>query len=122
MMGWTPGLAQFDLSRMVQQAVALHQQGQLDQAEALYKRILAQSPQHFDALHLSGVIAYQRRDPETAIRLIGLAVQIEPDNAAAHANHAAALRDRGHTEAALSSFDRAIGLQPDLAEDRKSVV
>ena len=115
-MGWTPGLAQFDLSRMVQQAVALHQQGQLNQAEALYKRILAQSPQHFDALHLSGVIAYQRRDLETAIRLIGLAVQIDPDNAPAHANHAAALRDRGHTEAALASFDRAIGLQADLAE------
>jgi protein O-GlcNAc transferase len=115
-MSWTPGLAQFDLTRLLQQALGFHRQGQLEQAEALYRRILAEAPRHFDAQHLLGVIAFQRRDLETAIRLIGQALQIEPNNAVAHANHAAALRDFGHSDAALSSFDRALALEPNLPE------
>jgi len=36
-----------------------HKAGQLAQAETLYRQILQQQPNHPDALHLLGVIAYQ---------------------------------------------------------------
>lgn len=42
------------LLQALQQAVQLHQQGRLDQAEHHYKGILAAQPNHFDAKHLLG--------------------------------------------------------------------
>ena len=41
------------------QAITLHQQGRLMEAESIYREILRQQPEHFDALHLLGVIAIQ---------------------------------------------------------------
>ena len=40
-------------------AIALHQQGMLGQAEAIYRQLLAIEPRNADALHLLGVIACQ---------------------------------------------------------------
>ena len=39
------------------QGVALHRQGKLVEAERIYGEVLQQQPNHFDALHLLGVIA-----------------------------------------------------------------
>ena len=46
-----------DPAALLAEALAAHRQGRLAEAEALYRRILALVPQHFDALHLLGVIA-----------------------------------------------------------------
>ena len=51
-----------------QQALAFHMQGQLAQAELLYREILAQVPDHFDALHLRGVLEGQRKNSAAAYR------------------------------------------------------
>jgi hypothetical protein len=37
-----------------------HRHGRLNQAAQLYRAILAHDPQHCDALHLLGVVAYQQ--------------------------------------------------------------
>jgi hypothetical protein len=50
-----------------QQAIALHQQGLVDQAAALYEDILRSRPLHFDALHCLGVVASQRCDHQQAV-------------------------------------------------------
>jgi Flp pilus assembly protein TadD len=52
-----------DPPSLLAQAVALHQQGALTTAEALYRRVLAAAPRHADALHLLGVLAAQRGRP-----------------------------------------------------------
>ena len=57
-----------------QQAVGLHQRGMLAEAEAAYPTILRLRPDHFDALHLLGVVALQTRRPEQAAALIGQAL------------------------------------------------
>ena len=49
-----------DASEQLKRAVALHQSGKLSEAEALYRSVLDQRPDDFDALHLIGVIHYQR--------------------------------------------------------------
>ena len=41
-------------------AIQRHQSGLLDEAAEAYRRVLATQPDHADALHLLGVIAYQR--------------------------------------------------------------
>lgn len=100
----------------LQQALALHQKGQLAQAQTLYDRVLQLQPDNFDALHLSGLIALQSRNPALAVELIDRALAINPGHADAHANKANALRKLGQFESALASYDSAIQLRPGHAE------
>jgi predicted TPR repeat methyltransferase len=104
-----------ELAALLGQAVALHQQGRLEQAYALYQQVLARDPQQFDALHLSGVIERQRGNPGRAAALIRAALQVDPQQARAHANLGAALNDLGQPEAALDSIDAALRLDPRYA-------
>src|SRR5215467_8475346 len=98
-----------------QQALALHQNGQWVQAQTLYQEILKTQPEHADALHLSGVIALQTHNYQTALHLIDRAIQIRPD-ATCYSNRGAALQGLTQLEAAVASYDRAIALKPDFAE------
>ncbi len=94
------------------QAVALHQQGRLEQARTLYREVLEAHPQHFDSLHLLGVIALQSGSPEEGIALIRDAIRQDSAVAPAHFNLGTALLQCRQLEPALASFDRALALQP----------
>lgn len=97
------------------QAVALHQQQRLADAERIYREVLQRQPNHFDALHLLGVIALQTGHMEQAADLISKAIELNANVAAAHSNLGTALRDLKRPESALASFDQAIALEPDFA-------
>ena len=43
----------------LQEALALHQQGRLSQAQVIYRQLIEADPRHVDALHLLGVVAHQ---------------------------------------------------------------
>jgi predicted TPR repeat methyltransferase len=103
------------VTALLREAVGLHQQGRLDDARALYGRVLEMAPRQFDALHLSGVIAKQRGEPELAMHLIAQAIEVDPAHAAARCNLGAALQDLGRTEEALASYEQATGLDPKYA-------
>jgi len=100
---------------LLQQAVALHQRGQLDAAQALYRQVLTLDPRQFDALHLSGVIAQQQGRAQQAVELIAQAIAVAPSQPAPHCNLGAALQDLDLTQEALASYERAIALHPDYA-------
>ncbi len=100
---------------ILREAVALHQQGQLVQAQTLYEQVLRHDPHNFDALHLLGVLACQTRDAQRAVTLIQKALAIDGGSADAHLNLGAALQQLAQPEAALASYERAIALQPDHA-------
>jgi predicted O-linked N-acetylglucosamine transferase (SPINDLY family) len=102
----------------LQQAVVLHQEGQIARAAALYQEILQRQPGHFDALHLLGVACLQGGDPEAAVTLISQAIRVNPRNADALTNLGNALRERGRHAQALTCYDRALGIRPDSAETR----
>src|SRR3974390_936471 len=96
------------LSDKLQRALALHQSGQLVQAQAIYEEILAIQPLHSDAINLLGAIAIQTRHPHRAVELYGRAIQLDPTNVVAYCNSALALAELGQWDAALASYDRAI--------------
>ncbi|MCE3261122.1 MAG: hypothetical protein K0R43_201 [Pseudoduganella sp.] len=100
---------------LLQQAVALHQQGELGRAQALYDDVLRAAPGNFDALHLSGVLARQQGDPARALDLIDGALALDAGRAIAHCNRGVVLQDLGRYGDALASFERALALQPDYA-------
>ena len=97
-------------------AVALHQQGQLSQAEALYRDVLAETSTHADALHLLGVIHQQRGQHETAVSLIEQSITITADRPAPYSNLGIALHRLKRFDEALARFDQALQLRPDYAE------
>jgi protein O-GlcNAc transferase len=104
------------LQAKLKEAVAFHQQGKLADAERIYREILQRQPNHFDALHLLGVIAAQTRRTELTVELIGKAIGINAKVADAHSNRGVTLRDLTRFEEALASYDRALALKPDYAD------
>jgi protein O-GlcNAc transferase len=101
---------------LIQQALALHQQGRLGDATRLYETILRQNPRHFDALNLLGVIACQHGNFAVAVQRLGQALKVNPAYAPGHSNLGYALRELQRFDEALASCDRALALQPDLAD------
>jgi tetratricopeptide (TPR) repeat protein len=98
------------------EGLALYQKGQLARAQAIFEQILKLQFQHFEALHLLGVIAARTGKPGRAVELIGKAIEIHPNNAAAYNNRGNALVDLKQPQAALESYDRSIALKPDFAD------
>ena len=98
------------------QGLALHQEGRLAEAQAIYRQVLKIQPEHFDALHLLGVISYQTGNLLQAVDLIGRAIELNPSNAAAYSNHGLALQGLQRPDEALDSYDRALKLKPGYAE------
>ena len=98
------------------QAVALHRQGNLAEAEPLYLQALALDPAAVTPLHLLGLIRYQQgRHPE-ALALIGDALKIEPDFPEALSNHGLVFKALGRLDEALAQLDRALAIKPGMVE------
>jgi tetratricopeptide (TPR) repeat protein len=69
---------------------------------------LEKQPTHFDALHLSGVIAAQNKDYAMAAHLISNAIAIDSTSPLAHYNLGIAFQKLKVWEEALACYDRAI--------------
>ena len=107
-------IAVFDLASAFSQAVALHQAGRLVEAEKTYLQILKVQPNHFDSLHLLGVIYHQRGNPAEAVRQIDVALRIDPKAASAHNNRGNALQELKRLDEALASYDRRSRSSPTM--------
>jgi protein O-GlcNAc transferase len=88
------------IQRSLQTALAHHQAGRLAEADRLYRQVSAVAPKLFDPLHLSGVIAYQKRNYDEAIALFGRALRVDPKSALCEMRLGLALAATGrHREA-----------------------
>jgi tetratricopeptide (TPR) repeat protein len=94
-----------------------HQQaGRFSEAEALYRRILDSDPNQADALHLLGMIYYERGLNDAAARLIARAVELRPDISMFHNNLGNVLLAQGRPAEALLCFEQAIRTNPENHE------
>src|SRR5438132_3762404 len=69
-----------DASKLMQQALVFHKQGDLDEAARLYQTIVEMDASHFEARHMLGAIMLQRGRVDEAIVLISDALQSRPDS------------------------------------------
>jgi protein O-GlcNAc transferase len=99
-----------------QNALAMHQRGQLGEAERLYRQVLRLDADDFDAIHLLGVIFVQRGQFVEGERLIRQALEIDPSEPGALNNRGIALAELKRFEDAIVSYDKAIAHRPDYAE------
>jgi tetratricopeptide (TPR) repeat protein len=97
------------------EAVRLHEEGRLSEAEVIYKALLAKTPKHPDLMHLYGVLLAQQGAPSRAIELIGHAIRLRPGNVGYLENLAAAQHAGGQDEAAVRTMllagDRYLALK-----------
>jgi tetratricopeptide (TPR) repeat protein len=100
------------LVKQFSEAVALHRQGRLDEAEKLYNRVLKAQRDNFDALHLLGVLNQQRGKAGEAHRLIAAALKLNPRSPEALSSHAMALHALKRDAEALESLDKALSIAP----------
>ena len=98
-----------------QHAVQHHQAGRLADAEKLYRQVLAQQPNHADALHrLGGVLAALNRNDEAADS-IRRALTLRPNWPEASSNLGNVLRNLGRLDEAVAACRQALALKPDYA-------
>ena len=97
----------------MQEAVGLHQQGRLREAERLYTRALKAAPDNFVALHLLGLIKAQTGQMGEAYRLMSAALKLKPDAPDVLINLANVLHALKRDGDALDCLDKALALRPD---------
>jgi protein O-GlcNAc transferase len=97
-------------------AMQYHQSGDLAQADALYRRILQHDPNHPDALHYLGVLAYQVGQNAAAVELISQAIGVYPTASSMYCNLGLALQALGKLDSAAENYRKAVELQPDYIE------
>ena len=109
-MSSAPNSAPDPLLESVQQAMQCHAAGRFDDAKTIYQQVLAQAPDHPDALHLLGVLAAQQGDHAQAHALIWRAIATNPEEAMFHNNLANVCVELGRFDDAEPLYVRAIEL------------
>ena len=103
-------------AKLIAEATSLHRAGRLDEAERLYRSVLSADPDHVEVLTALGTIHFQRGHWEEGLRLIGLSLEIRPQQPIALNNRGNALKELKRYSEALENYELAIAFSPDYAE------
>jgi predicted O-linked N-acetylglucosamine transferase (SPINDLY family) len=114
-MSW-PGGPPINVFDLVNRAMGLHRAGRLDEAEALYRRVLEVQPAQFETLHFFGLLEAQRGRLVEGERLIARSLQVNAERAEAFSNHARVLNELKRSEDAIAACDRALAINPRMIE------
>ncbi len=104
------------LQMLLNQAVALHREGRLAEAEALYRQVLAQSPPNFQLQYRLALLQHQQQRPKEALDTLRAALAIDPKAAEALVLQGTLMAAVGAPQDALASFDHALALKPNLPD------
>jgi predicted O-linked N-acetylglucosamine transferase (SPINDLY family) len=99
-----------------QQAVALHDQGRLREAERLYHAVLKSNRDHFATLCRLGLVHLQCSKLKDAVPLFRRALKLDPQSADALQYLGSALTGMGRCEEAVECYQNALAVRPDFPE------
>jgi tetratricopeptide (TPR) repeat protein len=111
----TPVAARYrpiDLVQAYHDAVAVHQQGQWDEAKQIYGIILQHEPEHLGALCGLGSIRRQQGKVDDAIRLYRRAALAAPHSAEAQMSLGIIFAALNHHDEAVACYQAALALRP----------
>jgi predicted TPR repeat methyltransferase len=111
----TPSRApdQLTLQEALELGVRYHQAGQLDTAEAVYRRVLEVWPEQPQVLHFLGVLTHQRGKSPEALILIRRAIELQPRCASFHNNLGNVLFEMESFAEAARAYEQSAALAPD---------
>jgi len=102
-------------SDLLQEGLALHRRGAVDEAAVRYAEVLRADPANADALYYLALISCQHGRFEEGAELARKSLANDPKQARSHVILGRALHALGFHDDALASFERAIALTPELA-------
>jgi predicted O-linked N-acetylglucosamine transferase (SPINDLY family) len=98
---------------VLSKAFALHQAGNLNDAETLYKSLLASDPRNETILNLLGTACLQKGNLEEGVRLLKTSLQVNPRQPDVYGMRGNALRELKQYDDALVNFNRALTINPE---------
>ncbi len=111
-----PKTGSLNVPQAFAQALKLHEQGRLAEAEPLYAAILAVRPDHFDALQMMGLVKLAAGQPAEALRLVSAAMGARKPSPQILLNRGLILEALKCHQEAVESFDQALKLKSKYAE------
>ncbi|MCQ8874516.1 tetratricopeptide repeat protein [Mesorhizobium sp. LMG17149] len=99
----------------------LHQAGRRQEAETIYRQVLARQPKHAAAAHFLGLLLHQTGRSEEGLDLIERSVNLQPTNPDFLNNFGTVMRDLGRPAAAIDFFRGAVDLRPDQLAARDNL-
>jgi tetratricopeptide (TPR) repeat protein len=117
---WRESIEADDLSPVLTKALTVglehHRAGRLAEAEACYRRIIADCPRSARTLYNLGVVLHDQGKLDDAVAAYRQAVSVKGNVSAFHANLGHALRKLGKLEEATTALYEAVRIEPDNGE------
>lgn len=98
---------------ILSEGISHQQAGRLEEARRQYRKILWRQPHDFNALYLSGTIAYRLGNNRDAIRYLQQTVFLRSDHAEAHKKLGDIFLEQGETAEAIASYQNAVTYKPE---------
>ena len=93
-----------------------HRAGRLDEAAALYRKVIEAEPGNYKAHGNLGIALQGQGRLDQAVGHFQTAVALKPDHAGAYNNLGNALDNQGRLDDAVAAYRKAIALEPGYAE------
>lgn len=106
----------FELQKQLEQGIEHHRAGRGEEAEKVYRAVLAKVPNQPDALNLLGVLAMEAGAHETAFDFLERAVAARPKDPTILNNYGNALSLVRRYEDAIKQLERALAIKPDMPD------
>lgn len=103
-----------DAQVLFQEAVVLHTQGRLAEADAIYRRLLADSPANFQVQYRLALLLFQQQRASEALSVVTAALAFHPHQPDALLLRGTLLASAARHQEALADFDHALARKPDL--------
>lgn len=94
-------------------ALELHQKGNLDEAELLYKEVLNEAPNEINALNLLGTLQTNINKFEEAIHNLKRASEVDPKFFDVWFNLGLAYKKNNQLDESINAYQSAIAIEPD---------
>jgi len=101
------------MANILEIALQLHKAGRLDEAAALYRRVLIEYPDQADSLHLLALAGQKAGRPQTKLPGLRRAVHSQPELLPAHNNLAQTLQEVGLIDEAEIHYRKVLAGEPD---------
>lgn len=114
--GWNYPVNPFELQKQLEAGIEHHKAGRGEEAEKVYRSVLAKVPNQPDALNLLGVLAMEAGSHDAAFDLLERAVAARPKDPVVLNNYGNALSLVRRFEEAIATLERALAIKPDMAD------
>lgn len=105
-----------EISKLLEIGLEMHRMGNLNDAKAIYERILVRKNNHFDATQLLATVYLQQKQLALSLKYFDKALQLNKKNAIVFNNRGVVLKDLELFDQALRSYEAAVRIKPDYPE------